>query len=63
MSAWQTMRAAVGEAEATFRAADDFAETMAALLVGRLRHVSSRHLAALKRELRAFDAQQKVWKP
>lgn len=56
------MASAHDGAKATFEAADAFANDIANLLSGRLRHVRGYRLAALKRELQSFDAQRKVWK-
>jgi len=42
--------------------ADNAANQMAALLKGRLRKVSSWELAALKKELKDFNAHTKTWK-
>lgn len=55
------MRAAVSAAKDVQRAADQSANAMADLIRGRLRFVSERHLAELKRELRGFNIQTKRW--
>ena len=56
-------RAAVNQAMATLRAADEVAGDMAYLLKGRLRKVSNADtLKALKRELRDFDMHTGKWK-
>ena len=65
-NAWDEIEAALRCARAANNAADSHAESMAALLVGRLRHVRSysgaRALAKLKRELRDFDSRTNTWK-
>lgn len=65
-NAWDEIEAALGCARAANNAADDHAESMASLLVGRLRHVTSyrgaRALSKLKRELRDFDIRTNTWK-
>ncbi len=63
MNIFDEMRRAVSEAQATLRAADNIADSMARLLVGRLRHVSSTYiLVKLKKELRDFNAHTGRWK-
>jgi hypothetical protein len=61
-NAFDRMRSAIAEARATMRAADTCASVFADLLLGRLDCVPTSTLRKLKRELRDFDAQQKVWK-
>jgi hypothetical protein len=56
------MRAALTHARETMRAADNVADGLAEVLVGRLRHVRPSVLAKLKRELRDFDMNRKDWK-
>lgn len=57
------MRAAVSDAESTLRAADSVVNDLARLLKGRLRKVDSGYLlAALKNELKDFNAHTKTWK-
>jgi len=56
------MRSAVSNAQSTLNAADEAAKTMAVLLKGRLRKVSTWVLAELKRELSEFNANTKEWK-
>lgn len=62
MNTFDQMRQAVYEARATLNAADSVANDLAELLRDRLRKVSPYRLAALKRELQAFDAHKKQWK-
>ena len=67
MSKWHEMKAAVQEAEHTFRAADSISKDMAELLIGRLRKVSNSYvgndaLCKLKRELRDFNMTTGEWK-
>lgn len=59
---FDTMRAAVDEAERTMLAARRMAGKIAPLLRGRLRNCDPYVLAELKRELRDFDAHTKRWK-
>jgi len=59
---WDTMRAALQQADATQRAVDDNARKMAQMLVGRLRKVDVYTLKALKHELQKFDAVTRKWK-
>lgn len=65
-NAWDEIEAALSCARVANDAADSHAESMAVLLVGRLRHVTSwrgaRALAKLKRELRDFDIRTNTWK-
>ena len=56
------MKQAISQARSTFNLADSMASTLADLLVGRLRMVSSWTLVKLKRELRNFNAHTKTWK-
>lgn len=58
---FDAVRLAMIDARSTLRAADSAANDMAGLLVGRLGHVDSRHLVALKRELRDFDMRRRCW--
>lgn len=53
---------AVNEAQDHLSLADSVASRMAGMLRGRLRHVSTRMLAELKKELRDFNARTKEWK-
>ena len=62
MRAFETMQAAMREAESINRQADNVANQMARMLRGRLRLVSETHLRALKRELTQFDANRRIWK-
>jgi len=61
-NAYDLMRRAVEEARQINRAADSCSNTMATLLVGRLRHVNRWQLRRLKRELRAFNMHTGEWK-
>lgn len=57
------MSNAVTQAEQQLRLADRFAEKLARLLVGRLRHCNSRSvLTELKKELRDWDMHRSQWK-
>lgn len=56
------MRLAVSKAKDQLRAADDTANSMGILLVGRLKHVNQYTLKNLKRELRDFDMTKGEWK-
>lgn len=62
-NAFDTMRAAVAEAEHVNQAANEQAGAMARIIRGRLRHVSSYTLCELKRELRDFNIHTGQWKP
>lgn len=63
MNAWDTMRAAVNEAETTLRAADRYADELAAMLAPRIRHARDvDDLRTLKRALRDFDMTTGKWK-
>lgn len=61
-NAFDTMRAALDQARFANQAADQYAERMAQMLVGRLRHCGGDTLAKLKRELRAFNIHTKEWR-
>lgn len=61
MDLWD-MRRTINEAKKTIRNADDVADSIASILPGRLRHVSSSTLTALKKELREFNAHTGYWK-
>ena len=57
------MSNAVTQAEQQLRLADRFAEKLARLLVGRLRHCDSSWLLTnLKKELRDWDMHRSQWK-
>lgn len=56
------MRESLDEARTVMRAADVMAGDMAFLLRGRLRKVPANTLAALKKELREFNAATREWK-
>lgn len=59
---WTDATNAVSDAERTLRSADEIANSMARMLVGRLRKCgNSNHLAKLKMELRDFDARSGRW--
>jgi len=62
MNIFDDMRAAEAEARTTMKAADNVANSMAAMLIGRLRHVHSWNLAELKRELRDYNIYTTEWK-
>jgi hypothetical protein len=55
------MRAAMCDAEAQMRAADDVADQMLGMLLGRLRKCSTYRLKRLKRELQSFNAHTGEW--
>ena len=60
---WDEVRAALSAARDVNAACDANANSMASIIVGRLRHVGSyRVLAELKKELRDYDAGKKRWK-
>lgn len=63
MSKFSDMREAVNEAREVISSADAFAESMAEMIVGRLRHIdSSWVLERLKRELRDYNITTGTWK-
>lgn len=62
MGAFADMRAAVGQARTTLEAADSAANDMAYLIRGRLRHVNTGHLDALKAELADYNRRTGTWK-
>lgn len=59
---WDAVRGAVQEARSLDRALDQYANTMADVLAGRLRKVDAGYLLRLKRELRDFNAHTGSWK-
>ena len=70
---FDSVRQALAAAEAQIKAADDYAYSMASLLVGRLRQVNkgrqgeryshkNQVLRELKRELAKFDSLKNSWK-
>lgn len=59
---WNETRKAVQRSRYLLEAVDSIAQSMASLLVGRLRRVSPHTLVALKRELKDFDAHRKAWR-
>lgn len=62
-NAWDVMRASIQQAQSTLRAVDAYANSMADVIVGRLRKVDDADtLRALKRELRDFDMVTGRWK-
>lgn len=62
MNVFDEMTQAMDEAALRMRAADDVADRMAKMLIGRLRRVNSGYaLANLKRELRDFNMQTRTW--
>lgn len=64
MMKYSEMAEAIDDAEVQIRLADTFVAQMAKFICWRLRggNVSGRVLAALKRELRDFNAHTKQWK-
>ena len=63
MNRWEEMRAAINEANAVIRAADNVSGQMAETMVGRLRKVDNGYtLAKLKKELEQFNAHTRRWK-
>ena len=56
------MRAAERDARNTMRAADEVANSMAQILIGRLKHVGTYTLSQLKAELRDFNMHTGDWK-
>ncbi len=56
------MRAEVDSARITMRAADNVANDLASILVGRLRHVGISNLKKLKKELRDYNIHTGQWK-
>jgi len=62
MNKWDEMREAYVEAEGTVRAADGIVNSMAKMLIGRLRKANPSLCVALKRELRDFNISTKRWK-
>lgn len=61
-NAFDTMREALAQARQAQAAADNYANGMANMLRGRLRHVSGGVLADLKKELRDFNIRTGEWK-
>lgn len=61
-SPWNTLEAAVREANELDFAVGRQADTLAKLLLRRLRHVNPHYLKDLKRELQTFDAGKRKWK-
>lgn len=59
---WDDFRCAFSTARDTMDQADSVADSMAAMLVGRLDKCSGHTLAKLKRELRDFNIQTYKWK-
>jgi len=58
---WDDFRKCYAEAEKTMKQADDVADSMAAMLRGRMRKVSPYVLKQLKRELSRFNARTGRW--
>jgi len=58
---WDEMRAAFQEAEIQVKAADAIADSMAMMMVGRLRRVNQYTLGKLKKELEGFNRQTGRW--
>lgn len=61
MDIWD-MRREIGKAKQTITNADNIADSIARILPGRLRHVSSSTLRELKMELKDFNAHTFKWK-
>ena len=62
MNKFDEMRAAVQDAKNTLDAADNVADSLARMLVGRLSRVGSTHtLTQLKKELRSFNMHTGNW--
>lgn len=61
MDIWQ-MRREINEAGQVLKNADEVANSIANILPGRLRHVSSYTLAKLKKELKDYNAHTGQWK-
>lgn len=59
---WDAINGALSEAREVRRAVDRHSDSMAGLLVGHLRQVSSETLKDLKRELREFNINTGRWK-
>jgi hypothetical protein len=59
---WSEFSEAFSDAERTIRIADNAADRMASMLIGRLRKLDVYTLAKLKRELRNFNPQRRTWK-
>lgn len=58
----ESMKEAVEDARVTMVRADLMADNLAALLIGRLRYVSSSNLDQLKREISGFNLRTWEWK-
>ena len=56
------MRKVIDEAKTTLRGADNIADDMAFILIGRLRKVRHWNLKKLKKELSNFNAHTGKWK-
>lgn len=61
-NAADSVRTLISETKVLRRAVEDNADVMAELLRGQLRSVSSRHLDALKRELRDYNIHTGNWR-
>lgn len=59
---WQEMNEAYLEAMRTMEKADNYADSMARMLTGRLRKVSTYNLDRLKKELRDYNIHTGAWK-
>jgi hypothetical protein len=59
---WDDMNKAMGDAKAAFKRADNVANEMARLMVGRLRKCNPSTLRRLKRELRDFNMTTGEWR-
>ena len=61
MDLWD-MRREINKAKETLRNADEIAKNIAYVMRGRLRQVDGSTLAALKKELKDFNAHTWTWK-
>lgn len=62
MNKFDMMREAVSEAKETIRAADSVVNSMAQMIVGRLKKVDIYTLGMLKKELKGFNSNTGQWK-
>jgi len=60
--AFNEMDAAVSEAKATVARMDNYLNSMADMMDGRLRKISGHRLAKLKRQLRKFNIHTNQWR-
>jgi hypothetical protein len=60
---WEQMKEAVKDAEQTIRSCDRMVDSLAEMLIGRLRKVwDTDTLKQLKHELRDFDSRSGLWR-